>query len=231
MKTTQKGFSVIEGLLVTIIVLLVAFIGYYVYHSQKQTDKTLNSAASTNQTASSSSGSSSEKTLLLKYSNLKFNYDVSKWKVEQNDSGNDPHCGPFDNAQMETSAMDYQLSFGIGQCGKGGATCVEIGTCTAENKLINIVNVSSTTTLYLVGVQTTDKTTGAHDYSLWLTDDKSCDDTLCGISLKGFSDPALINGTFVNDSGDPPTDPGGLEQFVDLPQIEQAIAVLRTAHY
>lgn len=43
------GFSVVEGLLVLIIVLLIGFIGYYVWHAQKDTSKTLSAsnAAST----------------------------------------------------------------------------------------------------------------------------------------------------------------------------------------
>ncbi|HVX24524.1 MAG TPA: hypothetical protein VG992_04260 [Candidatus Saccharimonadales bacterium] len=39
----QTGFSAIESLLVLVIVLLIGFIGYYVWHAQKVTDKTLNS--------------------------------------------------------------------------------------------------------------------------------------------------------------------------------------------
>ena len=44
-KINQKGFSAVEGLLVIIIVLLIGFIGYYVWHTQKQTNKTYNSSA------------------------------------------------------------------------------------------------------------------------------------------------------------------------------------------
>jgi hypothetical protein len=46
----QKGFSTVEGLLVVIIVLLIGFIGYYVWHSNRQTDKVLD----TSKTGSSS---------------------------------------------------------------------------------------------------------------------------------------------------------------------------------
>lgn len=44
-KLNQKGFSAVEGLLIVIIVLLVGFIGYYVWHTQKNTNDTLNSAS------------------------------------------------------------------------------------------------------------------------------------------------------------------------------------------
>jgi hypothetical protein len=49
----QKGFSAVEGLLVLVIIGLVVFIGWYVWHSKNATDKTLSSAnkASTSSSA------------------------------------------------------------------------------------------------------------------------------------------------------------------------------------
>ena len=55
MNKTQKGFALVESLLILIIVLLVGFIGYYVWHTKSQTNKTLDTAASTNQTAQTTS--------------------------------------------------------------------------------------------------------------------------------------------------------------------------------
>ncbi|MEO7364128.1 MAG: hypothetical protein ABIV43_01320 [Candidatus Saccharimonadales bacterium] len=46
-RVNQKGFGTIELLLVSIMILLVGFIGFYVYNTQKSTDK-LNQAATTN---------------------------------------------------------------------------------------------------------------------------------------------------------------------------------------
>lgn len=43
-KLDQKGFSLIEGLLTVIAVLLVVFVGYYVWHSQQNANKTLSDA-------------------------------------------------------------------------------------------------------------------------------------------------------------------------------------------
>lgn len=48
-KHLQKGFSAVEGLLTIIALALVVFVGYYVWHTQKQTDKTLNTALQTSQ--------------------------------------------------------------------------------------------------------------------------------------------------------------------------------------
>jgi uncharacterized protein (UPF0333 family) len=46
MKNNQKGFGAVEGLLLIIIVLLVGFIGYYVYHTRNNTNLTYDRAAS-----------------------------------------------------------------------------------------------------------------------------------------------------------------------------------------
>jgi hypothetical protein len=77
-KLNTKGFSAVEGLLALIAVTLISFVGYYVYHSQKNSDDTLNEAIS-------SSTSPSVKTikkeadptagwLVYKDSNVSFKY-------------------------------------------------------------------------------------------------------------------------------------------------------------
>jgi cytoskeletal protein RodZ len=48
MAKTQKGFTVIEGLLILVIVGLIGFVGWYVYQAKQATDENLNTAASTN---------------------------------------------------------------------------------------------------------------------------------------------------------------------------------------
>lgn len=62
MKKNQKGFGAIEGLLILVIVGLIGFVGWYVFHAKTDTDKSLSSAAassaatsSTKQTTASSS--------------------------------------------------------------------------------------------------------------------------------------------------------------------------------
>jgi hypothetical protein len=47
----QAGFSAVEGLLILIIVIMVAGIGYYVYHVQKNSNNTLATAQSTSATS------------------------------------------------------------------------------------------------------------------------------------------------------------------------------------
>lgn len=40
MNKTQKGFALVEGLLITLILVIIGFGGYYVWNTQKNTDKT-----------------------------------------------------------------------------------------------------------------------------------------------------------------------------------------------
>jgi hypothetical protein len=43
-KINQRGFGAIEGLLIIIALTLIVFVGYYVWHTQKGADKTLDEA-------------------------------------------------------------------------------------------------------------------------------------------------------------------------------------------
>lgn len=51
MKKQQSGFSVIEGLLILVILAILGFTGWYVYHSSNQTDNSLSSANNSSQTS------------------------------------------------------------------------------------------------------------------------------------------------------------------------------------
>jgi hypothetical protein len=66
----QKGFSLIEGLLILIAVTLIAFVGYYVWHAQSQSDKDVASSQPTNH-AKSDSPSATKQFLVIKEWNVK----------------------------------------------------------------------------------------------------------------------------------------------------------------
>ncbi len=60
MKRGQNGFGVIETLLVLILLSIVGFTGYYVYHSQKNSNSSYNNAAKANNSKASSAGSATQ---------------------------------------------------------------------------------------------------------------------------------------------------------------------------
>lgn len=68
MKTSQKGFATLEGLLILIIVGLIGFVGWYVYQSKNAADKSYSNAA----TASSAKVATTSKSTYL---------EIKEWGV------------------------------------------------------------------------------------------------------------------------------------------------------
>jgi len=124
-KYNQKGFTAVEGLLIAIIVLMIGFIGYYVYHSQQQANKTLNSAQAEGVSTSaakktSTSGNASSAT---RY------FTISQWGVRAPYSGTDSFTFSY-SAGGGTSALVISsnlaktygcTTFGAGQIAKSSA--------------------------------------------------------------------------------------------------------------
>ena len=55
MNKRQSGFALLEGLLIILILAIIGFGGYYVWHTQQQTNKTLDTAAATSQNSNHNS--------------------------------------------------------------------------------------------------------------------------------------------------------------------------------
>ena len=73
MKRGQNGFTVVETLLVLILFAIIGFTGYYVYHSQKNSNSSYNSAASSaNSTVSSLPKASSSGKFVFKEFGVEF---------------------------------------------------------------------------------------------------------------------------------------------------------------
>jgi type II secretory pathway pseudopilin PulG len=75
----QKGIALLETLLILLILTIIGFGGYYVWNSQKQTDKSLSSAEKASQTTSTAK-SSAQKYLTIKEWGVKI-------KLSSTDSG------------------------------------------------------------------------------------------------------------------------------------------------
>jgi hypothetical protein len=87
MKINQKGFGAVEGLLILILVSILGFTGYYVYHSRNNATSTYNNAASTGTNVSNSPQN------LKKYTDSSGTYSFSypeNWAVSEK-----PYSGDF----------------------------------------------------------------------------------------------------------------------------------------
>jgi hypothetical protein len=74
----QKGIALLETLLILLILTIIGFGGYYVWNSQKQSDKSLSSAEKASQpTPVSNSNSASKKTLTIEEWGVKATYSSS----------------------------------------------------------------------------------------------------------------------------------------------------------
>jgi Tfp pilus assembly protein PilV len=90
MKATQKGFALLEGLLIVLILTIISFGGYYVWQTQKNTDKTSKDAVSASQSTEASSKISLTQALSLDSGKVSLSIP-SDWAVissAQNISGN-----------------------------------------------------------------------------------------------------------------------------------------------
>lgn len=61
MKRAQSGFGAIEALLILILLTMVGFTGYYVYHSQKNSNSSYNNSAQSSSSTPTSSSTTSSK--------------------------------------------------------------------------------------------------------------------------------------------------------------------------
>jgi hypothetical protein len=80
-KSNQRGFSLVEGLLIFIAVALIAFVGYYIWHSNQTTNKVVSASATTKSNATAKTievdptakwtvGSSNEGQFSIKYPSM-----------------------------------------------------------------------------------------------------------------------------------------------------------------
>jgi hypothetical protein len=87
MKINQKGFGAVEGLLVLILISILGFTGYYVYHSQKSSDSSYKNAANVSSSTPTSSANASKK-FVFKELGVEFDSpDLLKGLAYQNTDG------------------------------------------------------------------------------------------------------------------------------------------------
>jgi len=114
-KRFQQGFGLIEALLLVIAVALVIFVGYYVWHTQKQTNTTLNNATVT-----------SQKTIPAKPSQKYLT--ITEWGVRMPYAGSDTYTYTFDSAAGPDliKVVSKQMSEKYGCTDGGGGTIARL---------------------------------------------------------------------------------------------------------
>lgn|GEM_PF-6254227 len=111
-RLNQSGFSAIEGLLILIIVAIIGFVGYFVWHAKKNADQQYDSAskiASSSVTENSQKNTqpstSSEKLYTLVDSHVSFKLP-SDWEVT---SQKEPSNGCYTNINSQATCADSAL--------------------------------------------------------------------------------------------------------------------------
>lgn len=134
MKENQKGFGVVEGLLILVIVGLIGFTGWYVWHIKQNTDKINNKAAAV---AASTAAQSTKKTATtttnpyagwntatIKYEQISYKYP-STWTLSDSSTpspkGSDGCVYPGQDKVVLTSPSSHRLEFDTGLLCIGGS--------------------------------------------------------------------------------------------------------------
>lgn len=143
MKTNQRGFGVIEILVIVLIIGLMATIGWLVYDRQNNASKTSDNS---NQSTSQKKSPDDEKQPELTTTTLKtfsISYD-SSWKVTQQISENGPCSDGLMYEKLELEKGQKDISIVVNECGKDAASDVVVdyvvndGRVTIPNKNLSV---------------------------------------------------------------------------------------------
>jgi len=115
-KTDQKGFSLVESLLVIIAVAVVAFVGYYVYHTNQQSQAKLEAANKSTESSNHKSTKPIDPTAGWKtYTSEEGKFTV-KYPNDWSSPSHPDFCGDFLKTDLETGPNDRSVI----SCGADG---------------------------------------------------------------------------------------------------------------
>jgi cytoskeletal protein RodZ len=156
-KADQKGFSVIEALLILVVVGILGFTGWFVYHAQKTANKDLSSNNSTDPTYKKAQSALYKdwKSASLKYEKISFKYP-STWQISntsKNEVGTGGTATPGADTAVVTSPTGLQVTLQTGEAGfnssgllVGLPTAKPINTLGGSYYLVYYTNKSQSTT-------------------------------------------------------------------------------------
>jgi type II secretory pathway pseudopilin PulG len=115
MDKNQKGFAVLETLLILVIIAMIAGTGWYTWHTKNQTDKILNEASNSAQTVQTNKTTNSSSAKAQQY------FTIKEWGVRA------PYTGTLDlqyslsDSNTLASVTSKQLLAADPACTRGGA--------------------------------------------------------------------------------------------------------------
>jgi len=129
MHKSQKGFALIESLLIILILVIVAFAGYYVWHTQQNTDKVNSDTLKAGQSAqvpTASSKNAEKKSLSIKEWGVSADYESPVdlvYKIKTDDLGEawaQMSSAQLVNSDPQNCSIDSQLGGIIVRLHSGG---------------------------------------------------------------------------------------------------------------
>jgi Tfp pilus assembly protein PilE len=115
MKKLQQGFSAVEGLLIVIIIGMLGGVGYYVWHSQKQVDKTYSQTANgtavptTKKTSSSSATKSNPGYLVIKEWSVKIKLNAQNFDTNYRFEKPDNSWVFLSSTRLDTATQNSKI--------------------------------------------------------------------------------------------------------------------------
>jgi prepilin-type N-terminal cleavage/methylation domain-containing protein len=102
MRNKQHGFTLVETLLVLLVITMIGFTGYYVWNTQKDTNKTLDTASKITQKASSVTTKTEPGKVVIKEWNIEAPYQGSL-KLEYTFHDNDRTTAWFSSKELDAT--------------------------------------------------------------------------------------------------------------------------------
>ena len=217
---------------IAVIVVIIGLTGWYVWRTSDNANRTLNETSrSSNRQAAAKPKQSPPATTSYTFPLEKMVIAYSSsWSVTAKSQAPN-QCGQNDQLTLKDNNLALNFAFGS-VCGKGSAPCFqEPGSgCTAESKNLATVQLEDAHQAYILVYRTTNDNGQSWSYTIGLTTASDCTADFCSYTAVnlGHGGGSTISAAYSPPPGQQVT---SLDQFANLPEVQAAITVLKTAHY